>query len=68
MQCVLYITSLKGMILVELIMEPQNENTIHYIQLATNMICKLNDDQNATANLIMEKVTNVTEIAEECNA
>ena len=38
----------------------QDKNTVNYIQLANDMKCKLNDDQNVIANTIIDKVTNVT--------
>ena len=49
------------------ILTPRDENTVNYIQLANDMRYRLNDDQNVIANTIIDKVTNVTTMSEECN-
>ena len=46
---------------------PRDENTVNYIQLANDMRYRLNDDQNVIANTIIDKVTNVTTVSNECS-
>ena len=49
------------------ILTPRYVNSAHYMELANNMRCKLNHDQNVIANTIIKKAIDVTMIADECN-